>query len=667
MPQLKVKQIETLKTLQEKFTRGDILSIKEEQALSLAEEEGLIEKRGILESVGTQFRGEKRKATGVTGISLLQEVSGAGGGLKAGAKLASKLPLPLPLKAIGAVGGAMGGNILAQLGIQGKEEIDTKETAMSGLLEAVFPVVGKAVVSGFKSAGKGVVSVVKRRVGQDIGKSRILQRLAGASSRPAPFKSPVAKDLARETQKAGIVVPLAAVFEGKLLSTMDSLASKSLTGSLGMAKQTRTTQELLESSIEAFATKFTLSASPLEIAKQLHKALNDDLTTFTSLRNKMVNRLDIAALGREGAKIDLSFMGRESVSFKEALSILKATKSRKFISKIKGAMLKSAKRLDSTPITVDPDVAKAAFPENSFLAKELAEIEARQTLQSSGSFIEDVRIALGLTDKMGAKFNQTIIKRLANTNPEELLDLLLSTGRPDTVRTLFRMKDIDGKPLLSEDTKDGIRAVFLGLKGEGGGLLSRASETVGAVTIIDGKKLLADIAKFEKLLGKGASMALFPGTGLQGVKRFGRMLEVLQSSRGEGSGAMALFLQTPGAVASIAITVAGAVAGEDVLNTTTMLGLAGAGTILLGPKALTKMLTNPKTFEAFAKGFEKRLKRPDDLTFYLSTIAAQMAKDGDDVQFVDQEETEELIDMQRKQQLRETQQGLLERIGNAPI
>jgi len=675
MPQLKVKQIETLKTLQEKFKRGDVLSGKEEEALSLAEEEGLVEERGILDSVGAQFRGEKGRETGVGAVSLLQEVSGAGGGLKAGAKLASKIPLPGPLgaitrfglKTVGAGAGASGGNVLAQLGIQGKEEADLGETALAGLFEAVFPIVGKAVVSGFKAAGKGVVSIAKLRVGKDIGNSKILQRLAGVGNKPTPFKSPAAEDLARETQKAGVTVPLATVFEGKLLSTMDSLASKSLTGSTGMTSQTKTTQEFLESRIEDFAAKFTRSASPLEIATQLQKALRDDLTTFKSLRNKIIGRLDIASVGREGAKVDLSGIGKGSVSFKEALSIIEEVKSPKITSKVKAAMLKSARKLDTTSAPIDEELAKLDFPENKFITEELEKIRAKEALQSSVDFVDDVRITFDLTERMGAKFNHTIIERLANTKPEEVLDLLLSTGRPDTVRTLFKMKDIDGKPLLSEDIKDGIRAVFLGLKGKGGGLLSRAADSKGAVTIIDGKKLLGDIARFEKLLGKGASMALFPGTGLEGVKRFGKMLEVLQSSRGEGSGAMALFLQTPGAVASVAIIAGGIVTGEDVFNTTTMLGLAGAGTILLGPKALTKMLTNPKTFDAFAKGFEKRLKRPDDLTFYLSTIAAQMAKDGDDVSFVDQEETEELIDMQRKQNLRETQQGLLERLANAPI
>ena len=55
------------------------------------------------------------------------------------------------------------------------------------------------------------------------------------------------------------------------------------------------------------------------------------------------------------------------------------------------------------------------------------------------------------------------------------------------------------------------------------------------------------------------------------------------------------------------------------------------------------------------------------MAFYLGTIAAQMAKKGDDVKFQDQQETEELMEMQQRGQREETQQDLLQTLGRGPL
>lgn len=651
MPKITGEETSQLEKLKEKSLSGESMTDKEFQALEQAEEAGLIEGRGVGEKVLSTLKGER-------GMENLKDVGGFGAeiggsiaGIKAGALAGARLPLPPPLRVLtsltGAGIGAMGGNVLKQLGIEGKEELNTTETGLAGVLEFILPGAGKLAQAGFKSG------------------SKLINKLSGADETPTSFKSSRAEDLATETRKAGVTVPLASVFEGKLLSTLDSLASKSLTGSGTMKKQGQKVQDFLEERIDKFASKFRTDATPMEVSKQIQRAIKGDVQVFNDLRNKLYGRLDLASFQREGAKVDLEFMAKGRVSFKEAAKILQESTGSKLTPKIKSEMLKSARRLDSAPPPTQAQ--KARFSENSALAEELAEIEGRATLDSSVTFVDDLKIAFDLTEKMGEKFNQTLLKEIAESKPEQLLDLLFNTGKSDTIAAVMKMKDIHGKALLSEDTKNGIRAVFLGLKGEGGGLLGKATKSVDGVDRIDGKKLLSEIAKFEGRIGKGVSQALFPGTGLEGVKRFGEMLQILQGSRGEGAGAMALFLQTPGAVASVAVTVAGAVAGEDIFNTTTGLGLAGAGVILLGPMALAKMLTNPKTFEKFAKGFEKRMSRPDDLMFYLTTIAAQMAKEGDDVRVLDQRETEDLIKGQRQVQLRETQRGLLETLANSPI
>jgi len=601
-------------------------------------------------------------------------------GFRGGMQLGAKLPLPLPLKGlaavglggIGAFGGAFGANTLAQLGLEGKEEINVDESLLAGALEIIAPIAGKAVVKGFQATRK-IISPIKSA--KQFLESAFFKRFGGATTEPTPFKSVEAKSLATELQRLKVSVPLATVFENNLLSLADGLASKAIFGRAAMRAQFRTAEEALEAEIENFAKKFTTEASPLQVAKQFKKALDSNNTLFRDLRNKIITRVDIASLDRPGAKVDLSFIanleGKREVSFKEALDLLTSVGFKRLDSpKIKAAMLKSARKLDTASFTVDKDVARTAFPESRFLDKEFTEIEARQTLKSSGSFVDDVKTAQGLTDKMSVRFNQTIISRLANARPEEVLTLLFSKGRPDTIRALFKMKDTDGKPLITEEIKTGLQAVFLGLKG-GDGLITSAKETTDAVTIINGKTLSANIEQFEGRLGVGVGQALFEGTGLAGVKRYAKFLEMLQSRRGEGFGGVALFLQIPTAIATIAaapITIASGDFG------TTAFGVAGASTILIGPLALANMLANPKTFDAFAKGFTKRMSKPGDLTFFLSTVAAQMFKEGDNVRVLDADETEVLLGTaaegvrkQEKQQLRETQQGLLERIGNAPI
>lgn len=652
MPKLNEEQFRKLTELQSRANSGDILSEKETSALNEAEDIGVLPKRDIVDRVGAQLQGE-------TGLENLESAASLGvevGGATGGAILGAQVPVPLPLRPIttlvGAGIGAMGGNILAQLGIQGKEELDIAETGLAGGLEVLFPGVGKIAQATFRKGKEA------------------LRGLSGAGKKPTPFKSATAEDLARETQKAGVSVPLATVFEGRLLSTMDSIASKSLTGGGLMSKQTQSTQQFLEKRVENFAEKFTSEASPLDVARQLQKALKGDVQTFRDLRNKMYSRLDTASFQKEGAKVDLDFMGKGSVSFKEAAQILEGATNSKLIPRIKGEMRKSARRLDSKQVRVDEGAAQAKFSENRFLAEELAEISSRANLTSPSTFLDDLNIAFDLTEKMGQKFNQTLIRELAETSPESLLDVMLKQGKPDTIRAVFKAKDLDGNTLLSDDLKNGIRSVFLGLKGEGTGLLSRAAEVHNGVQRINGKKLLSEITKFEGSIGKGVSMALFPGTGLEGTKRFGRMLEVLQGSRGEGTGAMAMFLQLPSAVQMLIggglVAGATAVSGGEV-GTSTIIGLAGAGTIVFGPKALAKMLTNPKTFNNFAKGFEKRLNKPDDMVFYLTTIAAQMAKEGDDVRFIDQEATESLLEVQRQANKSKTQQSMLQTLANAPI
>lgn len=676
MPEISEEQLRKLETLRTKALSGKTMSKKESQVLSLAEEEGLVEDRGIGERVLSSLKGERGRDAAVLGTKTLMETSAGITGFRGGMQLGAKAPLPLPLKgplmlglgAAGAFGGAAGGNILAQLGLEGKEEIDVDESLLAAALEVIAPVVGKAVVKGFQATGK-ILSPIKSST--KFLESDFFKKFAGATKEPTPFKSKEAAGLATELQRLKVSVPLSTVFEGNLLSLADGLASKAILGRTTMKAQFRGAEEALEARIEDFAHKFATEASPLQVAKQLKKALNNDTTTFSSLRNKIVTRVDIASLDRPGAKVDLSFINKQEATFKEALDILTSIGFKRLDSpKIKAAMLKSARKLDTVSFNVDKDAARAAFPENRFLDKEFAEIEARQVLQSSGSFTDDVKTALDLTDDMGDKFNQTIIKRLVNTRPEEMLDVLFSKGRPDTLTTLFKMKDIDGKPLITKELKTGLQAAFLGLKG-GDGLITSAEVTVDAVTRIDGKILSANIKKFEGRLGRGVGQALFEGTGLAGVKRYAKFLEILQSAKAEGFAGVALFLQSPAAITTLAAA-PGVISGGDV--GATAFGVVGASTILFGPLAFAKMLANPKTFDAFAKGFMKRVDKPGDLTFFLSTIAAQMAKDGDNVRVLDTDESDALLETtaegvrkQERQQLRETQQGLLERIGDAPI
>jgi len=217
------------------------------------------------------------------------------------------------------------------------------------------------------------------------------------------------------------------------------------------------------------------------------------------------------------------------------------------------------------------------------------------------------------TYKDGAEiFNTKLINKLIKEDPEQVFKTLIKPERSSTVEKVFKAINKTKDPVVKKDLKDSLKGAFL---------FDLKSESIKRYDTLRGDYLLKNLNKY----GDSVLNELFTPTELASVRGLLKSLKVAQQKTvGEG---------VPGGV-FIQLTQAGALLGLG----TGMFTLPSAA-ILLTPKIISSLFTNPKFVKLLKTGFA--LKPGDPKYYRWSTrFINAMVTEG----LIDRDEADDALD-----------------------
>lgn len=183
-------------------------------------------------------------------------------------------------------------------------------------------------------------------------------------------------------------------------------------------------------------------------------------------------------------------------------------------------------------------------------------------------------------------FNTKLINKLIREDPEQVFKTLIKPERPSTVQKVFKAINKTKDPVVKKDLKDSLKGAFL---------FDLKSESIKRYDTLNGDFLLKNLNKY----GDSVLNELFTPAELSNVRGLLKALKVAQQkTTGEG---------VPGGV-FIQLIQGGAVLG---LGTGAL--TVPSATILLAPKVISTLFTNPKFIKLLKTGFGLK---PGDPKYY---------------------------------------------------
>ena len=209
-------------------------------------------------------------------------------------------------------------------------------------------------------------------------------------------------------------------------------------------------------------------------------------------------------------------------------------------------------------------------------------------------------------------FNTKLINKLIREDPEQVFKTLIKPERPSTVQKVFKAINKTKDEAVKKDLKDSLKGAFL---------FDLKSESIKRYDTLKGDYLLKNLNKY----GDSVLNELFTPAELANVRGLLKSLKVAQQKTvGEG---------VPGGV-FIQLTQAGALLGLG----TRMFTLPSAA-ILLTPKIISSLFTNPKFVNLLKQGFA--LKPGDPKYYRWSTrFINAMVTEG----LIDKDEADDALD-----------------------
>ena len=209
-------------------------------------------------------------------------------------------------------------------------------------------------------------------------------------------------------------------------------------------------------------------------------------------------------------------------------------------------------------------------------------------------------------------FNTKLINKLIREDPEQVFKTLIKPERPSTVQKVFKAINKTKDEAVKKDLKDSLKGAFL---------FDLKSESIKRYDTLKGDYLLKNLNKY----GDSVLNELFTPAELSNVRGLLKALKVAQQKTvGEG---------VPGGV-FIQLTQAGALLGLG----TGMFTLPSAA-ILLTPKIISSLFTNPKFVNLLKQGFA--LKPGDPKYYRWSTrFINAMVTEG----LIDKDEADDALD-----------------------
>lgn len=475
--------------------------------------------------------------------------------------------------------------------------------AIGGAAEAAIPVAGRAVGATVRGVRRGIRGA--RAAGRAArGAERMPERGFIESAR-APFREQLEEggEAAFETTRelGGQLTP-GQVSQARVIDLAENIAESSIFGGGGLHAVRQGARRVTSEAIEEVADRYARTASRQEVGELVQNAVQGRLQRVKGVAQGFYRQADQML---EGAEVNIRPLKRAVNAARDrARGGLGNPKLERIARRVneKGETISfaEAQQLRSDFFEVSQQfnpnreavlrAEKAAAKRFSDVmtrqidaAAEAADPRAREVLQQANRiWREEVRGELG--DK--------IVTRLVRQEGEDVLDALIARGRPGDIRTLRNIVQQE-----SPEAWRGVQGAFMKR------LLANSGDEVidtggNRLVRVSGQRLVENLKRFGRE-DDAALKALFPGDdfrAIRNLRQYGNALKFAErGAGGEGSGSIFINLMQAAAFGGVAAGGATLLFGGD-LRQAGEAGLGGASAgILLGPVALTRLLTNPTT------------------------------------------------------------------------
>ena len=423
---------------------------------------------------------------------------------------------------------------------------------------------------------------------------------------------------------AGIAPKVAHVIKNQAAEVLDAVASSSPFSKGKMRAQSESIQKFYDEAIDGFSSHYVDNVSKGQTGNMLKELLENDVNFANRTRTRNYQALD--ELTENTNMVDLSFMHKGDVSFEEAGKILETASDYDF-KQIRKSMRKAVDdAVEAHPNDVSIDIGKmkeikgAASEANIKWAEEFNRVGGDKA-ELSRNLKSRIDTALMFSNKKMRKMKSSFVEEVARKKPGVIVDAFLESKSPDTLKEAMK--------IMSRPLKHKIQSLFLGkVGGDGtGGLFYRSSiRAKDGSLILDGAKLLDEIAKFERGNNGAMGRALFPIHGLKGLKMLAEELAAITGKEGTGSGGTAIFLMTPGAFLAVSSAAAGLATGAGTESFST--GLATSVGVLVLPKLAARKFNDLKFVTGLVRGIRKFGNDENKLQKFLILTVTQLIAEG---------------------------------------
>lgn len=534
------------------------------------------------------------------------------GGTLAAARLALRPALQTLYRSLGAGVGQATGAGIASTTFDPKEEL-SKDVLRAFAQGATFEAVGAAIPALInKIRYKGIKTTKEADEAEQIIKSQ-KEKYSEVSDLNDEFANAL---------KEGQLTP-GLQTENRFIDILENVTEKSLFGGGKLIKARKGAETLTNKFLDDYIANYG-AITRKDYGELLQKTITDNVDLWkTAARGAYKDLDDKLKVVSGGARVDISDLKKTAQRlFDEA----------KPTERLQGSALKVLKTVLDKDDFVSFQVANSMRSEFLGVTRSTNELisgKAQKNAAELASQITDIFNDVGKSNlsrsvresynkaqklwRDGSEvFNTKLIKKLVRDDPEQVFKTLIKPERPSTVQKVFKAINETKDEAVKKDLKDSLKGAFL---------FDLKSESIKKFDTLNGDYLLKNLNKY----GDSVLNELFTPKELANVRGLLRALKVSQKKTvGEN---------IPGAV-FIQLSQAGALLGLGT-GVFTVPSIA----ILLTPKVISNLFTNPKIVKLLKEGFG--LKAGDPRYYrYATRFINAMLTEG----LIDKDEADDALD-----------------------
>lgn len=576
---------------------------------------------------------------------LVLEVGGAIGGTMAGPVVApafavyraSLLVRPVLTAAITRMAGAgVGEGIAAGVSNTFDPRFDSRDD-FATIAKDITKDVLRATATGATAEGAG--TLITKAIGKVIGKNKKL--VDGAEEAVASIEKQKAKIIqnpksynqeVKDAVKVGQLTP-GLLQKGQVLDTLENISELSIIGGGTIRYAKEGADTIAQSGLDDFVKLYQNKTGDAGLGNLFQKTLTNSVDEFKRASNANYNRLDVALKSKQYKNVQVDLTKLKTFAAEELKNIGSKSESANISNFLKGILgennkvsFKKANNLRSDYLEISREFAQTTLGSKkkrlaSVAGKEIDEaingtnipVELRGLLKDANTFYRE-----------GAEvFNSNLFESILKKDPELVYRAIVPKGadRDTLVKKTFAMLDKKVKNTNTRNLlKNKIRGEFLK------DVLTQSQKSSSQFGVdVDGAKLRKLLDAKDNTLN-----AMFSKTEVSEIKKLQNAILFSQGrikKKGNVGGAILIQMKQSGAIMQLA--------GGGVAAGTGNPEVAAA--ILLGPAAISQVLTKPKIVRALTLGY-KHNDNPKKAQQYFLQAVAQMTKEN----IISEEEAEKI-------------------------